>query len=231
MKVTSSASAATSGTRPPQTSRCITLDGLRSPWPLTTGICSSSNRRRMRATSALTCSGVMPSGSAASPFLICSSISSMKCQRTGGSCDGRGTECSAASLGARALSTPLCAFLSWMSVSVSVRPRTKSVIIPSSFLYMTRGPRPWAAASASAAPRIAGVSRSFASGLKILATTYATRRPGPIGCAGAASLLSLCVSSSSDNVLSVVAFASSEMMALISLESAGSETTSKLSPV
>mmetsp|Transcript_45867 Transcript_45867/g.147700 ORF Transcript_45867/g.147700 Transcript_45867/m.147700 type:complete len:262 (-) Transcript_45867:193-978(-) len=149
----------------------IRLLGLRSPCPLTTGSSSASKRLRILRTSEPTAAAETPRGSAAPPTSIWASISSMKCQSTTGAPAGRRTEWSAASRGASARRTPRCAAGAWMSLSVSVRPEMKSVTSPSEELYSTRGPRPSSDALASAAPRMAGVSLSLASGEKSLATT------------------------------------------------------------
>ena len=58
----------------------ITFDGFRSPWPSTTGSCSSPKRSRIRATSASTAASGMPADATADSGAdrMCASILRMK---------------------------------------------------------------------------------------------------------------------------------------------------------
>mmetsp|Transcript_69801 Transcript_69801/g.209670 ORF Transcript_69801/g.209670 Transcript_69801/m.209670 type:complete len:212 (+) Transcript_69801:199-834(+) len=158
----------------------MTFDGLRSPCPITTGSCSSVNRRRIRSTSCRTCTTSTSGGRSSAAASILSSIDSRKSHTIGcgasceaGCCGGCASasriECSAASRVAMRRGTSADA--PWMSPSPSVSPSTKSQIRPSALRKRRPGPRPWSPATSSPKPRSGGVRRIFARGEKSLTTT------------------------------------------------------------
>mmetsp|Transcript_27927 Transcript_27927/g.66492 ORF Transcript_27927/g.66492 Transcript_27927/m.66492 type:complete len:263 (+) Transcript_27927:329-1117(+) len=163
----------------------ITLLGLRSPCPKTTGGPSSSKRVRMRATSSATSCRHMPSGTACGRFSTCTSMLFRNSHSTTGGCAvpsaaepvpspsaalcGKSSECKPASLEAMRRSSH--GVRAWMSRSDRSLPGTNSVIRPSSDRKRTRGPKPASPASSSPRPRSGAAMRILARGEKTLPST------------------------------------------------------------